>query len=778
VTEEIFWLTQIKNTIVDQFLNVSKEFKNFANFFTQKVKVFLTHESHDHTIDIEKSRIILWDSLYNFFAVKLIAQKMYIEKQLQANMIRYFISSAEALMLFTSKKDETLWSYVNYWELNAIILKNRCSLLLINEALDHLADVKWFIKLDIKNAFNKLCIWEEDEWKTTFHMRFDLYEYLVMLFDLINASTFFQNYMNQTLFEFLNIICLVYLNDILIFNKTCKKHVHYIQQILDKLQILKLYIKLFKCKFFKKELFFLKYKVEKKEISMKKNWLQIIQDWSQLRMMKKIQTFLDFVNFYHQFIKNYSRIISFLINHLKTSFFSNIKKRRIFKEQTKWIEFINSAWNAFQKLKVIFAQNVVLQHFNSAKVIKLKMNVFEFAKKLIMFQQTDITLKNLHWHSIVIWSRKWQLIEQNYDAHDQKMLMIVESMNYWKHYLEETWHEIKIINNHANLQHFMTIIKLFCKQMKWINRFTAYNFKIFYQKKVSNFVNDSSRRLNYEQDINVNEREFTHDLAYMKELLKNLLSQSASTLIIFTRQFKTLSIKNHERIIIKSFKKIINLSAFTRRIRKVSQTLKKFSTADEKSQWWFQNIIISRQKNICSCKNIESTFTTVIEIKEDVCSCKNIESTFTTVAETKEDICFHENIKLMFITVAKTERNIIQMRWKRRRTNSSVEESQCLIMSQSKDSITCRSVKKSECLIISQSESSTMCHSAREWMFDHESKQSFSYASFCQEEWVFDHESKQSFDYVSFCWRERMFDHESEQNFRQLCIILSRRTNV
>ncbi len=182
--------------------------------------------------------------MYNLFAVELIAQKMYIEKQLQANMIWYFISSAEMLMLFTSKKDEMLRSCVNYQELNAIILKNRYSLLLINEALNCLADVKWFIKLDIKNAFNKLRIWEEDEWKITFCMRFNLYKYLVMLFDLINALTFFQIYMNQTLFEFLNIIYLIYLNDILIFSETCKKHVHHVQQIFDKLQILKLYIKL------------------------------------------------------------------------------------------------------------------------------------------------------------------------------------------------------------------------------------------------------------------------------------------------------------------------------------------------------------------------------------------------------------------------------------------------------------------------------------------------------------------------------------------------------
>ncbi len=67
---------------------------------------------------------------------------VYIKKQLQADMIWYFISSAETLMLFTSKKDETLRSCIDYQELNVIILKNRCSLSLINEALDHFADIK------------------------------------------------------------------------------------------------------------------------------------------------------------------------------------------------------------------------------------------------------------------------------------------------------------------------------------------------------------------------------------------------------------------------------------------------------------------------------------------------------------------------------------------------------------------------------------------------------------------------------------------------------------
>ena len=37
---------------------------------------------------------------------------------------------------------------------------------------------------------------KRDEWLTAFHTHYGLYEYLVMLFELFNASASFQNYIN------------------------------------------------------------------------------------------------------------------------------------------------------------------------------------------------------------------------------------------------------------------------------------------------------------------------------------------------------------------------------------------------------------------------------------------------------------------------------------------------------------------------------------------------------------------------------------------------------
>ena len=47
---------------------------------------------------------------------------------------------------------------------------------------------------------------------------------------------------------------------------------------------------------------------------MSYNKVKIIQDWLEPKKVKDIQSFLDFANFYHQFIFNYLDIVILLIN--------------------------------------------------------------------------------------------------------------------------------------------------------------------------------------------------------------------------------------------------------------------------------------------------------------------------------------------------------------------------------------------------------------------------------------------------------------------------------
>ncbi len=53
--------------------------------------------------------------------------------------------------------------YVNYKDLNKITVKNCHSLLLISKTLNHLSEVKMFIKLDFKNAYHYIKIKKDDK---------------------------------------------------------------------------------------------------------------------------------------------------------------------------------------------------------------------------------------------------------------------------------------------------------------------------------------------------------------------------------------------------------------------------------------------------------------------------------------------------------------------------------------------------------------------------------------------------------------------------------------
>ena len=47
---------------------------------------------------------------------------------------------------------------------------------------------------------------------------------MIILFELFNASVIFQAYINKTLTDLINVIYVIYLNDILIYNEKFKEY--------------------------------------------------------------------------------------------------------------------------------------------------------------------------------------------------------------------------------------------------------------------------------------------------------------------------------------------------------------------------------------------------------------------------------------------------------------------------------------------------------------------------------------------------------------------------
>jgi hypothetical protein len=89
-----------------------------------------------------------------------------------------------------------------------------------------------FTKLDLRDAYHRLRIKEGDEWKTAFKTRYGLFEYMVMPFGLANAPATFQAYIYKALSHLIDSICIIYLDDILIYSKEEKEHEHHVKIVL------------------------------------------------------------------------------------------------------------------------------------------------------------------------------------------------------------------------------------------------------------------------------------------------------------------------------------------------------------------------------------------------------------------------------------------------------------------------------------------------------------------------------------------------------------------
>ena len=192
-----------------------------------------------------------------------------------------------------------------------------------------------------------------------FRIWYGNYKYKIILFRFTNNLATFQRHINNVLFDYLNVFYITYLNNIIIYFNDLLKHEIYIKKILAHLQEYSFLTNIRKSKFYVKKIKFLRFFITTKKIKINLIATECIYNWKFLLIIKEVQSFLSFCNFYQRFIFNYKKIAKPLVKLIKPFVSFDITPPYV---------------KAFKKLKLAIFALICLKHYNAALETRIEIN--------------------------------------------------------------------------------------------------------------------------------------------------------------------------------------------------------------------------------------------------------------------------------------------------------------------------------------------------------------------------------------------------------------------
>ena len=234
-----------------------------------------------------------------------------VDEMLKAKIIEKSRSPWAFPIVLVRKPDGSTRFCCDFRKLNRITKKISYPLPVIEDILSLLSRGKIYSTLDLFSGYWNVKLDPKTKEKATFTCHMGTYTFGCLSFGLVNAGALFQELMN-TVLEGLP-FAFPYIDDIAIVSETPEQHLEHIKLVFERLREHKLKLKLKKCNFFREEIKYLGFLVNKNGIAPDPEKVKAIREISPPTTVKQVRSFFGCVGWYRKLIPNFSEVAEPLI---------------------------------------------------------------------------------------------------------------------------------------------------------------------------------------------------------------------------------------------------------------------------------------------------------------------------------------------------------------------------------------------------------------------------------------------------------------------------------
>lgn len=370
---------------------------------------------------------------------------------------------------------EVKWRIViDFRKLNDKTLDDKYPIPNINDVLDKLGNCQYFTTLDLASGFYQVEMNPDDVPKTAFNVEHGHFEFLRMPMGLKNAPSTFQRVMDNVLRDLQNTICLVYLDDIIVFSTSLQEHIINLEQVFKRLRDSNFKIQMDKSEFLKLETDYLGHVITRDGIKPNPDKIKAIKMFPIPKTATEIKRFLGLLGYYRKFIPDLSRITKPMTQCLK-------KGSKIRPNDKDYIE-------CFERCKTLLTNDPILQYPDFNKEFVVTTDASNLAIGAVLSQGNIGSDK-----PIAYASRTLNSSEINYSTIEKELLAIVWATKYFRPYL--FGRKFQIVTDHKPLQWVMNLKEPNSRLTRWKLKLSEYNYTVVYKQGKCNLNADALSRV-------------------------------------------------------------------------------------------------------------------------------------------------------------------------------------------------------------------------------------------------------------------------------------------